>query len=123
MKSRAAECVIFPDEEDQGIGENLVVTVEMLADEDGDALFGIQILNHDSALAVWIDRLAKQFRLTPKQAQILFQMINGRSTEETASRLEISVETVRTHIRDLYAKLNEIGRATGRGGVGRYVSN
>src|SRR3546814_19207720 len=89
MKSRAAECVIFPDEEDQGIGENLVVTVEMLADEDGDALFGIQILNHDSALAVWIDRLAKQFRLTPKQAKILFQMINGRSTEETASRKNV----------------------------------
>src|SRR3546814_10059876 len=83
IKSRAAECVIFPDEEDQGIGENLVVTVEMLADEDGDALFGIQILNHDSALAVWIDRLAKQFRLTPKQAQILFQMIN-RSEEHTS---------------------------------------
>src|SRR3546814_19431042 len=110
MKSRAAECVIFPDEEDQGIGENLVVTVEMLADEDGDALFGIQILNHDPALAVWIDRLAKQFRLTPKQAQILFQMINGPPTGATESRMAIEVETGRTHIHTLAHHLNDASR-------------
>src|SRR3546814_7226264 len=64
LKSRAAECVIFPDEEDQGLGENLVVTVEMLAEEDGDALFGIKILNPDLALAVWIERMAKQYPQT-----------------------------------------------------------
>ena len=78
----------------------------MLQEETGNVYFGLQILRHAPLSGAWMAALARQFRLTPKQSQILMQMIAGRSAEEAANVMAISVETVRTHVRDVYAKLN-----------------
>jgi PAS domain S-box-containing protein len=43
--------------------------------------------------------------LTPRQAEVLRHLANGRSTEQIADEMQLSVETVRNHIRALLRKL------------------
>jgi PAS domain S-box-containing protein len=44
--------------------------------------------------------------LTPRQAQILRLLEHGRSTDQIADELHLSIETVRNHIRAVLRKLN-----------------
>jgi len=44
--------------------------------------------------------------LTPRQAQVLLLLEHGRSTEQIADELHLSVETVRNHIRRLLRALD-----------------
>jgi DNA-binding NarL/FixJ family response regulator len=43
--------------------------------------------------------------LTPRQAEILGLLEKGRSTEQIATELHLSVETVRNHIRGIFRNL------------------
>lgn len=45
-------------------------------------------------------------RITPRETQVVAQVLEGHSSESIASRLGISVGTVRIHRRNVYAKLN-----------------
>lgn len=44
--------------------------------------------------------------LTPRETEILEQLVKGSLYKEIASDLGIGVETVRTHLRNIYAKLH-----------------
>ncbi|MBX3603419.1 MAG: response regulator transcription factor [Rubrivivax sp.] len=44
--------------------------------------------------------------LTPKEAEVLALVARGFSFREIARRLEVSLSTVRTHVRAIYAKLD-----------------
>ena len=46
-----------------------------------------------------------RFDLTAREQDVLRCIVRGRSYQQTATDLEISLETVRTHIRHLYRKL------------------
>ena len=48
--------------------------------------------------------------LTPRQAQVLTLLEEGRSTEQIAGELHLSIETVRNHIRHLLRALNAHSR-------------
>lgn len=43
--------------------------------------------------------------LTPRERDVLFQLMSGAGRKEMASRLHLSINTVRTHLRSLMAKL------------------
>ncbi|MDH5355183.1 MAG: LuxR C-terminal-related transcriptional regulator [Gammaproteobacteria bacterium] len=45
-------------------------------------------------------------RITPRETQVVSQVLEGHSSESIASRLGISVGTVRIHRRNVYAKLD-----------------
>jgi DNA-binding CsgD family transcriptional regulator len=49
--------------------------------------------------------------LTARQVQILQLMANGRSGAQIGAELFITVDSVRTHARRLYAKLGAVDRA------------
>lgn len=49
---------------------------------------------------------ATPFNLSDHQVRILRRLADGRSTDEIAADLTISVATVRTHLRNIYAKMN-----------------
>ncbi len=49
--------------------------------------------------------------LTARQRQIAAEILAGRSTRETAVTLGLSIETVRTHQKDLYRRLGVRGRS------------
>lgn len=50
--------------------------------------------------------LNELFRLTPAEGQVLREMTNGRTAQEIAKATGVSVDTIRSHIRSLYAKLS-----------------
>ncbi len=48
--------------------------------------------------------------LTPREGEILAQLSEGLSNKEIGSRLDISYDTVRAHLRHIYEKLHVRGR-------------
>lgn len=48
--------------------------------------------------------------LTPREFDVLEQIVNGKSNKEIAAELEISEATVKTHINSLLSKLGVTGR-------------
>ncbi|HEY9553182.1 MAG TPA: helix-turn-helix transcriptional regulator [Allosphingosinicella sp.] len=49
--------------------------------------------------------LGSAFQLTRGEIRVLLQLADGLSAAQAAEQLCVSTETVRTHIRNLYAKL------------------
>ena len=44
--------------------------------------------------------------LTEKECEVLQQLVNGKSYKQVAAALKITLETVRTHIKNIYRKLH-----------------
>jgi DNA-binding CsgD family transcriptional regulator len=49
-------------------------------------------------------------QLSPRENEIIQRLAHGHLYKEIADRLGLSVETVRTHIRNIYQKLHVHGR-------------
>ena len=58
---------------------------------------------------LWAD-LGAHLNLTPSETRILRSLLDGSSVDETAAQLSISVQTARTHVRRIYAKLDVSNR-------------
>ena len=109
IRARTAES-LFLIEHSDAIGSDLLVRLERLPDAGEQTYFGLQLIRHAPSPGGWSETLAAYFQLTPKQSQVLVRMISGESGEDIARTLGISVETVRTHVRDVYAKLRVSSR-------------
>ena len=59
--------------------------------------------------AVYAD-LDKVFQLTPAEYRVLGEMIEGRTADAIARAMKLSIETVRSHIRHIYTKLQVSSR-------------
>lgn len=53
---------------------------------------------------LWAD-IGSHLRLTPSETRIVLSLVDGMTVDETAGRLGVSIQTVRTHVRRIYAKL------------------
>jgi LuxR family transcriptional regulator, maltose regulon positive regulatory protein len=107
---RAAECgeptdfeTVFVD----ASGHLRGVRAQHLPLRDGDEIVGVLILAFDvrrppSASIV----LEPQPQLTPRQREVLELIAAGLSTSEIASKLTVSPETVRNHLRSVFSELN-----------------
>lgn len=51
------------------------------------------------------DALRRAFQLTRAEVRVLMLMVDGQIAEEVSAKLGVGIETVRTHIRQIYAKL------------------
>jgi PAS domain S-box-containing protein len=89
-------------------GERLSVEVSAVPLRSGERVIGVfgQVKHVDEAERP----LAPHPSLTPRQAQVLTLLEEGRSTEQIAGELHLSVETVRNHIRHLLRALNAHSR-------------
>lgn len=52
------------------------------------------------------DELAKRYALSPREAQVLHQLVLGRSAESIGTILGISPNTVRSHVGNIHSKLD-----------------
>lgn len=59
---------------------------------------------HRADRYLWAD-IGLALRLTPSEVRILHSILNGQTVDQTADRLAVSVQTARTHVRRIYAKL------------------
>ena len=50
------------------------------------------------------DRLARACHLTPRESEVCAQLATGSEIEDVAETLHISIQTLRTHIRNIYTK-------------------
>lgn len=48
---------------------------------------------------------AKEVHITPREREVLAALVDGLDYKQVAARLEISMDTVRNHIRNIYRKL------------------
>lgn len=53
---------------------------------------------------LWSD-IRTHLRLTPSEARVLRRLLDGLTADQTAIDLSVSVQTARTHVRRIYAKL------------------
>lgn len=109
IRSRVEQSLFIIEHRDD-LASDLLVRFERLPDGEGEGCFGLQLIRHAPAPGGWSDVLAGHFQLTPKQTQVLVRMISGESGDGISRALAISVETVRTHVRDIYAKLGVSSR-------------
>lgn len=53
---------------------------------------------------LWAD-IGAHLRLTPSETRILLSLLDGSTVAQTAAELSVSIQTARTHVRRIYAKL------------------
>ncbi|MDQ8757999.1 LuxR C-terminal-related transcriptional regulator [Sphingosinicella sp. LHD-64] len=70
---------------------------------------GLTFLRTTSFRALHAD-VERAFRLTPSEYRVLLRMIDGHTAEEIAGATRLSIETVRSHIRHIYAKMGVASR-------------
>lgn len=109
VKSKTPESTILQQRDEVG-NENILVRVKILQEAEDRVYFGLQVLCHALIPDGWLRSLSEHFQLTRKQSEILRHLIAGKSMAETAFAMAISIETARTHVRDVYAKLNVSSR-------------
>ncbi len=92
-------------------GEDAVYLVrcQRIAPDGAEPAMALQIFHTERNTHVWAD-LKEAFGLTPAEERIVRRMIEGENVEGLAVSLAISVETARTHVRRVYAKLGINGR-------------
>ena len=70
----------------------------------------LAILDHSAAAGMWVATVSTSQRqqaaqLTDQERRVLVQLTQPASYQEIADSLNVSINTVRTHIRHIYAKL------------------
>lgn len=80
-------------------------------DAQGSAEFvGLTFLRSNGAFRALYADVERAFQLTPSEYRVLLRMIDGVTAEGIAAATTLSVETVRSHIRHIYAKLGVASR-------------
>lgn len=53
---------------------------------------------------------AMKEQLTPREIQILWELVDGKLNKEIGASLDISIETVKKHLKNIYRKINARNR-------------
>jgi len=92
-----------------GRGAHLIVSARRITASKERPFYGL-IARRSDKLETRLLGVREAFRLTSAEARVLHLLIQGRTAQTAAEHLRISVETVRTHIRSLYTKLEVSSR-------------
>lgn len=65
----------------------------------------VERIPDDSTLSSMIDELAIDNQLTPREREVLMLLVRGRDVRHISDALFVSVNTVRTHVQNVYTKL------------------
>ncbi|QYF85958.1 helix-turn-helix transcriptional regulator [Brevundimonas sp. PAMC22021] len=88
-------------------GRHWLLRVQLLAPED-DASIGVTFCPMEASISY--DVMLQAHHLTPCEARIVTMMLAGLETGRIAQRQDISMETLRTHIKHAYRKLDVTSR-------------
>ena len=125
MRGRQFATVVAPEETVQGaervlrhmIGEEDIDAPVLVIDEDGDRrlvdVSSVCLYSGTRAIGVFgqlssvseEDEPEPHPHLTPRQAEVLRLLDRGYSTHQIADELQLSVETIRNHIRGVFRAL------------------
>lgn len=88
----------------------LLFCARQVGEVGGTIYFGLSIRGLGSGNTHELIGLADAFRLTRSEENVLKKMVRGQTVEKIASNSKTSRETVRTHVRRAYSKLNVSSR-------------
>lgn len=88
----------------EGRGAHLVVFARRITAAEEAAFYGL-VARCTDKLNTRLMGVDEAFRLTSAEGRVLELLMGGKTAPPIASELGVSVETVRTHIRSLYTKL------------------
>ncbi|MGS1016472.1 helix-turn-helix transcriptional regulator [Allosphingosinicella humi] len=74
--------------------------------EGRDGVYGVTFFGSGVEFQTHFLELEEVFHLTRSEHRVLLELVNGHETEVIARMLNVSIETIRSHIRSLYRKLN-----------------
>lgn len=94
---------------DQRVGEPVVITAQRLS-APSDHLVGVTLQSANENFAFRLADLQQAFGFTRTEERVAFHLLCGRTANETAQHLKVSLETVRTHIKRSYGKLGVSSR-------------
>lgn len=88
-------------------GNDVLFLIRLLqGNDDGGRLYGMELRRqpqeHESQYAGY----RAYFGFTPAEERVLQQLLGGHNVEKCAENLDVSVDTVRSHVRQVYAKMN-----------------
>ncbi|WP_405053749.1 helix-turn-helix transcriptional regulator [Sphingobium sp. SJ10-10] len=98
----ASSMVILPVREDYLIIRGRLIETSPGSEQIGLIFFSAQ---HFIDRSIISDDVKDIYRLTNGEHKILNAMMSGMNAEQISRSLEISLETVRTHIRRIYSKI------------------
>ena len=90
-----------------GRGAHLIVSARRITASKEAPFYGL-VARRSDALDTRLLGVHDAFRLTAAEGRVLQLLMQGKTAQAAADHLHKSVETVRTHIRSLYTKL-EVG--------------
>lgn len=91
----------------EGRGAHLILSARKITDGDSAPYYGLIARCTDDVNAQLMG-VEEAFRLTAAELRVLKLLLKGQTAQAIAVSLSVSIETVRTHIRRLYTKL-EVG--------------
>jgi DNA-binding CsgD family transcriptional regulator len=94
---------------DSETGEQMLVTATRLRGP-WDHLVGVTLQPAGDNFRLRLADLRQAFKFTPREALIAYHLFCGHTADQTADELNVSLDTVRTHIKRAYAKLGVSSR-------------
>lgn len=94
---------------DQRTEEHIVLTAQRL-NAPSDHLIGITLQRANEDFVFRLADLRDAFGFTRTEGRVAYHLMCGLTAEETSRHLQVSLETVRTHIKRAYAKLGVSSR-------------
>lgn len=98
----ARSCLYLPS---KLIDRHLVVRISALEDPGTGPGFGLEIRRTDREPLPDRAAMAKLFGLTRAETRVLDGLAAGKSVDEIAAEADVSIETVRCHVKSIYTKL------------------
>jgi DNA-binding CsgD family transcriptional regulator len=90
---------------DSRTGQHMVLSTTRLND-----LVAITLHRPEHSAPIRLVDLRQAFGLTDAEHSVAEHLMNGHTAEETAAQLGVGIETIRTHIKRTYAKLDVSSR-------------
>ncbi|MFN3725219.1 MAG: helix-turn-helix transcriptional regulator [Allosphingosinicella sp.] len=95
---------LFLSIDDESVN-HVVMTGQLLAADAGARFFGISFCDTRTKSSLLLDDLDQPFGLTRAEHCILRYLLSGSQVADIADDKGLSPETVRSHVRSIYAKL------------------
>ncbi len=91
-------------------GQVVMVVRQLPSGNDGHRLYGLELRRRSDIESVRYTGYRSWFGITQAEDRVLQQLLKGHNVEKCATNLDISVDTVRSHVRQLYTKMNVSSR-------------
>jgi DNA-binding CsgD family transcriptional regulator len=90
--------------------DHVICTATKLSEGNEPSLTGLTLRRARNIMAVDTKVLETVFELTTAERKVLEIMFSGHVAEEIGSRLDLTVGTIRTHLRNIYEKVDVSSR-------------